>query len=327
MSRLASETSRPMVGSVPWIGVRSRMDAMHLPPASTRSGATLPEPRRRSSPTRAVDRAAATVSREVWSARRPSRRRRRSDRSRHRVVVRRLLPASPDQREATFLGDLFRRETVGGAIALVAAVVGVLWANSPWAAAYVDLRHLRGRPARPRALGGRRRADAVLLRGRPGAQARARGRLAAAAGGRGGARRGGGCGVAVPALIYLAVNGGDGGQPRGLGDAGGHRHRLRAGRAGGRGLEPADGAAGVPAHPGRGRRPDRDRDHRGVLHRLAAPRLAARASPARVRGLGAAAAAAGRPRRCSTCRWRCWRGGACTRAASTPRSPASRWAC
>ena len=44
-------------------------------------------------------------------------------------LVRRLFP-EPDQREASFLGDLFRRETVGGAIALVAAVVGVVWANS-----------------------------------------------------------------------------------------------------------------------------------------------------------------------------------------------------
>ena len=56
-------------------------------------------------------------------------------------LVRRLFP-EPDQREASFLGDLFRGEAVGGAIALVAAVVGVVWANSAWAASYFELRHL-----------------------------------------------------------------------------------------------------------------------------------------------------------------------------------------
>ena len=56
-------------------------------------------------------------------------------------LVRRLFP-EPDQREASFLGDLFRREAVGGAIALVAAVVGVVWANSAWASSYFELRHV-----------------------------------------------------------------------------------------------------------------------------------------------------------------------------------------
>ena len=39
---------------------------------------------------------------------------------------------------------------------------------------------------------------------------------------------------------------------------------------------PADAAAGVPADPGGRRRPDRDRDHRGLLHRRALLRLARR---------------------------------------------------
>ncbi len=119
--------------------------------------------------------------------------------------VRRLLP-EPDQREATFLGDLFRREAVGGAVALGAAVVAIIWANSPWSQAYLDLRHLQLGPLdlehwaadgaltlfffvaglelkRELVVGSLRRpADAAVP-------------VAAAA-----------CGVAAPALIYLVVN-------------------------------------------------------------------------------------------------------------------------
>jgi NhaA family Na+:H+ antiporter len=43
--------------------------------------------------------------------------------------------------EDTFIGDLLRRETVGGAIALVAAAVAVVWANSSLGDAYESLRH------------------------------------------------------------------------------------------------------------------------------------------------------------------------------------------
>jgi NhaA family Na+:H+ antiporter len=52
----------------------------------------------------------------------------------------RFLP-DPQSGEGTFLGDLFRQETVGGAVMLAAAVVAVAWANSPWADAYVALQH------------------------------------------------------------------------------------------------------------------------------------------------------------------------------------------
>ncbi len=48
--------------------------------------------------------------------------------------------------ERTFVGDLLRQETVGGAIVLAAAVVAVVWANSPFADAYVSLRHLQVGP-------------------------------------------------------------------------------------------------------------------------------------------------------------------------------------
>ena len=119
--------------------------------------------------------------------------------------VRRIFP-EPDQSEASFLGDLFRRETVGGALALAAALVGIVWANSAWGDAYLDLRHLDLGPLdvehwaaegaltlfffvaglelkRELVVGSLRRpADAAVP-------------VAAAA-----------CGVAVPALIYLAVN-------------------------------------------------------------------------------------------------------------------------
>lgn len=47
------------------------------------------------------------------------------------------------QAEETFLGRLLRQETVGGAVVLAAAVVAVLWANSPWAETYDAVRHYK----------------------------------------------------------------------------------------------------------------------------------------------------------------------------------------
>ncbi|MFF5228957.1 Na+/H+ antiporter NhaA [Dactylosporangium sp. NPDC000521] len=41
--------------------------------------------------------------------------------------------------EASRIGDILRTETVGGALLLAAAVVALLWANSPWRAAYHTL--------------------------------------------------------------------------------------------------------------------------------------------------------------------------------------------
>ena len=57
----------------------------------------------------------------------------------------RFLPDA-DKGETTFVGDLLRQETVGGAIVLAAAIVAVLWANSPWADAYTSLRTLQVGP-------------------------------------------------------------------------------------------------------------------------------------------------------------------------------------
>lgn len=44
--------------------------------------------------------------------------------------------------EAARIAALLRRETVGGALLLVAAVVALTWANSPWAGTYTGLRDL-----------------------------------------------------------------------------------------------------------------------------------------------------------------------------------------
>ena len=127
----------------------------------------------------------------------------------------RLLLPELDPHESTFLGDLFRREAVGGSIALVAATVAVIWANSPWRDGYDALRHARLGPLdlehwaadgalavffflaglevkREFTVGTLRRpADAVVP-------------VVAAL-----------CGVMLPALLYLAVNvalpGGDAG--------------------------------------------------------------------------------------------------------------------
>ena len=53
----------------------------------------------------------------------------------------RFLP-DPTQRDDRFVADFLRKETVGGAIAVVAALVAVLWANSGLHTSYEDLRAL-----------------------------------------------------------------------------------------------------------------------------------------------------------------------------------------
>jgi NhaA family Na+:H+ antiporter len=128
---------------------------------------------------------------------------------------RRFIFPDPSASESTFVGDLLRREAVGGAIALAAAAVALFWANSPWSPAYDDLRHLQLGPLdlehwaadgalalfffvaglelkREFVVGTLRRpADAAVP-------------VVAAL-----------CGVAVPALVYLAVNSGPGGRTEG----------------------------------------------------------------------------------------------------------------
>ena len=43
--------------------------------------------------------------------------------------------------ESSFLADVLRKETVGGTVVLLAAVVAVIWANSPLGDLYQDIRH------------------------------------------------------------------------------------------------------------------------------------------------------------------------------------------
>jgi NhaA family Na+:H+ antiporter len=118
---------------------------------------------------------------------------------------RRILPL-PEAGETRFLTDLLRSEPVGGLLALAAAVIAVIWANSPWDASYqsfisfdlgpLDLEHWGADGAltlfffvaglelkREFVVGSLRRpADAAVP-------------VAAAL-----------CGVAVPALLYTLVN-------------------------------------------------------------------------------------------------------------------------
>ncbi|HEX5017947.1 MAG TPA: Na+/H+ antiporter NhaA [Actinomycetes bacterium] len=54
---------------------------------------------------------------------------------------RRVLFGRLPIRERTFIADALRQETVGGALLLIAAVVGLVLANSAWSGAYEDLKH------------------------------------------------------------------------------------------------------------------------------------------------------------------------------------------
>src|SRR3954447_9949910 len=49
--------------------------------------------------------------------------------------------------EARRIAGVLHKETVGGALLLVAAVLALAWANSPWAQSYADLRDTRVGPA------------------------------------------------------------------------------------------------------------------------------------------------------------------------------------
>lgn len=50
-------------------------------------------------------------------------------------------------RESARIADILRRETVGGTILVVAALAALVWANSPWSDAYFDLAGTRIGPA------------------------------------------------------------------------------------------------------------------------------------------------------------------------------------
>jgi NhaA family Na+:H+ antiporter len=59
---------------------------------------------------------------------------------------RRTFLPTPTSGESSFLAELLRKETVGGTVVLLAAVVAVVWANSPLGDLYQDLRHLQVGP-------------------------------------------------------------------------------------------------------------------------------------------------------------------------------------
>ena len=48
--------------------------------------------------------------------------------------------------EVRRIGDILRAETVGGALLVGAALIALLWANSPWSEAYRTLSSLRVGP-------------------------------------------------------------------------------------------------------------------------------------------------------------------------------------
>lgn len=58
----------------------------------------------------------------------------------HPTPRRSLFPNRGSYAEAVRIGALLRKETVGGVLLVVFAVVGIVWANSPWAEGYFALR-------------------------------------------------------------------------------------------------------------------------------------------------------------------------------------------
>ncbi|WP_369132966.1 Na+/H+ antiporter NhaA [Modestobacter sp. I12A-02662] len=48
--------------------------------------------------------------------------------------------------ETSRIAEVLRRETVGGVLLIIGAVIALIWANSPWSAAYESLRDLRVGP-------------------------------------------------------------------------------------------------------------------------------------------------------------------------------------
>jgi NhaA family Na+:H+ antiporter len=121
------------------------------------------------------------------------------------VIVRRRSFRDPDQGETSFVGDLLRSETVGGSVALLAALVALMWASldfssyagfRAWQIGPLDVEHwasdgaltlfffVAGLELKRELLVGslRRPADAAVP-------------VVAAC-----------CGVAVPALIFVVVN-------------------------------------------------------------------------------------------------------------------------
>ena len=235
-------------------------------------------------------------------------------RERPRVV---LFGRNPDDADTIAVADVLRMETVGGALMLAAAVVALLWANlGP--VSYQAVLHL---PLGPLDLE-HWAADGLLaifffVAGLELKRELTVGALSKPA-------------EALVPIVAAAVRHGrprpdlPRRQPRaarrpdpGLGHPDGHRHRLRPGHPGARGLEAADRTAGLPAHPGHRRRPRLDHRDRDLL----LPRFldcCGSSAPWRARRCGRCCSGDGSPAGTSICRWACSAGGACSAAASTP---------
>lgn len=57
------------------------------------------------------------------------------------ATTRRTFFPTPTSGESSFVADVLRKETVGGTVVLIAAVVAVIWANSPLGDLYQDIRN------------------------------------------------------------------------------------------------------------------------------------------------------------------------------------------
>jgi len=55
----------------------------------------------------------------------------------------RTFPSRGSYREALRIGELLRKESVGGLLLVAMAAVAIVWANSPWADSYFALRDFR----------------------------------------------------------------------------------------------------------------------------------------------------------------------------------------
>jgi NhaA family Na+:H+ antiporter len=60
--------------------------------------------------------------------------------------VRKLFRRADSWAEAKFVGDVLRTETMGGLLLLLGAAAALIWANSPWGDAYTALKHVQVGP-------------------------------------------------------------------------------------------------------------------------------------------------------------------------------------
>ena len=177
--------------------------------------------------------------------------------------------------EAQRIAAVLRKETVGGALLLVAAAVALVWANSPWAC---RLRDAAGHPRRAprrctstfRSARGRPTACSRSSSSSPGSSSSASSSPVTCASHAARRCRSPRRSAAWPCrrCFFVLFNlGRPGGRAARLGDPVGDRHRVRPRRPRGDQHAPAERAAHVPADPGRGRRPAGHRRHRDLLHR------------------------------------------------------------